>query len=123
MRHLSIVLFLATLMASLAWLAPATAQTGAPTVSAKRAQAERNAVELKQGMTSAEVQQLLGKPQRTALRSNGGAPSSAGQGTLQWTYVWNNSGMSSSSERTLSVDFAAKAADQWLVDGWGWNGY
>ena len=119
----SILVVLATLVTSPAWLAPATAQTGAPAVSAKRAQAERNAVDLKQGMTIQEVQQLLGKPQRTALRSNGGAPSSAGQGTLQWTYVWNNSGTSSSSERTLIVDFAAKAADQWLVNGWGWNGY
>ena len=123
MRYLSILLFLTTLVASLAWLAPANAQTGAPTASAKRAQAERNAVDLKQGMTIEEVQQLLGKPQRTALRSDWGAPSSAGRGTLQWTYVWNNPGMSSSSERTLIVDFAAKAAEQWLVNGWGWNGY
>ena len=123
MRRLTILVFVATLVASLAWLAPANAQTGAPTASAKRAQAERNAVDLKQGMTIEDVQQLLGKPQRTALRSNGAAASSAGQGTLQWTYVWNNSGMSSSSERTLVVDFAAKAADQWLVNGWGWNGY
>lgn len=122
MRHLSILVFLATLVASLAWLAPANAQTGAPTASARRAQAERNAVDLKQGMTIEEVQKLLGKPQRTTLRSSGSVSSTMGQGALQWTYVWNNGGgMSSSSERTLSVDFAAKAADQWLVNGWSWN--
>jgi len=122
MRRLPILVFLAALLSSLAWLAPASAQSGGPAAT-KRAQTERNAVDLKQGMTVEEVQQLLGKPQRTALRSNGAASSVAGQGTLQWTYVWNSAGMSSSSERTLSVDFAAKAADQWLVNGWGWNGY
>ena len=112
MRRLLILVFLAAFLPSLAWLAPANAEAGGTTASPKRAQAERNAVDLKQGMTTEEVQHLLGKPQRTALRSNG----------LQWTYVWSNAGMSSSSERTLSVDFAAKA-DQWLVNGWGWNGY
>jgi hypothetical protein len=123
MKRPPILLFLAAFMASLAWLTPANAQTAGPSASAKRAQAERNAVDLKQGMTTQEVQQLLGKPQRTTLRSNG-ASSAQGQGALQWTYVWSSGGsMSSSSERTLSVDFAAKAADQWLVNGWGWNGY
>jgi hypothetical protein len=120
MRRLPILVFLAALLPSMAWLTPASAQSGAAT---PKRQAERNAVDLKQGMTIEEVQQLLGKPQRTALRSNGAASNVAGQGTLQWTYVWNSAGMSSSSERTLSVDFAAKAADQWLVNGWGWNGY
>lgn len=122
MRRLPILVFLAAFLSSLAWLAPANAQAGGATASPKRAQAERNAVDLKQGMTIEDVQRLLGKPQRTALRSNGSS-SGAGQGTLQWTYIWNSAGMSSSSERTLSVDFAAKAADQWLVNGWGWNGY
>ena len=75
-------------------------------------------------MTIQEVQQLLGEPQRTTLRSNGGASSATGQAALQWTYVWNSGGgMSSSSQRTLSVDFAAKTAEQWLVNSWGWNGY
>jgi hypothetical protein len=133
MRRLPILVLVAAFLPALAWLAPANAQAGAPaaawltpatvtpaTVQAaapaaapKRVQSERNAVDLKQGMTVGEVQKLLGKPQRTALRSNG----------LQWTYVWSGAGMSSSSERTLSVDFSAKAADQWLVNGWGWNGY
>ena len=119
-----ILVLVAALMASLVSLTPANAQSGGPTASAKRAQAERNAVDLKQGMTLEEVQQLLGKPQRTTLRSSGGPSSTTAQGGLQWIYVWNSGGgMSSSSERTLSVDFAAKAANQWLVSGWGWNGY
>ena len=98
---------------------PALAQGAAPS----RAQAERNAVELKQGMTPDEVQQLLGKPRRTALRGTGGAGSAPWQGTLQWTYVWAGATPSSSSERSLQVDFAAKAADQWSVNGWGWSNY
>ena len=87
------------------------------------AQAERNAVELKQGMTPEEVQQLLGKPRRTALRSSGGPANSPWQGTLQWTYVWNGAASSSSSERSLSIEFAAKTAEQWYVNGWGWSNY
>ena len=106
MRPLPILVLLAALLPALA-----NAQSSTPGATSKRAQAERNAVDLKQGMTVEEVQKLLGKPQRTALRSNG----------LQWTYVWSSAGLSSSSERTLSVEFAAKAADQWLVNGWGWN--
>ena len=122
MRRLPTLVFLSAFLSSLVWLAPASAQSAGP-ATAKRAQAERNAVDLKQGMTVDEVQQLLGKPQRTALRSTGAVSSGPGQGALQWTYVWNSTALSSSSERTLSVDFSAKAADQWLVNGWGWNGY
>jgi hypothetical protein len=44
-------------------------------------QAERNAIELKQGMKLEEVEKLLGKPKRASA----GEPS---QGTLQWSYVW-----------------------------------
>ena len=115
MRHLPILILLAALLPSVAWLAPASAESGVPAAAPKRAQAERNAVDLKQGMTVGDVQKLLGKPQRTTLRSN----------SLQWTYVWASGGASSSSssERTLSVDFSTKATDQWLVSGWGWNGY
>ena len=71
-----------------------------------------------------EHRKLLGKPQRTALRSSGAVASAPWQGSLHWTYVWSDRAASSSSEqRTLSVEFAAKAADQWFVNGWGWNGY
>jgi hypothetical protein len=84
-------------------------------------QAERKAVDLKQGMTPAEVQQLLGKPRRTALRAESSS-AQAGQGTLQWTYAWGG-GTSSSSERTLQVDFVSKTAGQWAVNGWDWPNY
>ena len=123
MRRLPILVLLAALLPSLAWLAPASAQSSGSGASPSRAQAERNAVDLKQGMTPDEVQQLLGKPRRTALRGNGGSPSSPYQGTLQWTYVWTGSAPSSSSERSLNIEFAAKAADQWSVNAWGWNNY
>ena len=52
-----------------------------------------------------------------------GAGSAPWQGTLQWTYVWAGGTPSSSSERSLQVDFAAKAADQWSVNSWGWSNY
>jgi outer membrane protein assembly factor BamE (lipoprotein component of BamABCDE complex) len=109
------------LAAALAWLSPALAQSSGPGAAPSRAQAERNAVDLKQGMTQDEVQQLLGKPRRTALRGNGGLAST--QGTLQWTYVWSGPAPSSSSERSLQIDFAAKAVDQWIVNSWGWSNY
>jgi hypothetical protein len=83
---------------------------------------ERNAVELRQGMTPEEVQKLLGKPRRTALRADGGYAGSPTQGTLQWTYVWGASN-AASSERVLQVDFAGKGAGQWSVNGWGWPGH
>lgn len=80
------------------------------------AQAERNSVSLKQGMTLEEVQKLLGKPKRTALKNTGNAASEAWQGTLQWTYVW-------SPDHTLQVVFAAKTPDQWYVNSWDWSTY
>jgi outer membrane protein assembly factor BamE (lipoprotein component of BamABCDE complex) len=112
MRRLPTLFLLAALLPLFAWPDPALAQASRP--NASLAQAERSAVDLKQGMTPDEVQQLLGKPRRTALRGT----------ALQWTYVWNGSGASSStSERSLSVEFAAKAADLWYVNGWGWANY
>jgi hypothetical protein len=116
--------FAAVFLSSLAWLAPAAAQAAGPGATPSRAQAERNAVDLKQGMSLEDVLQLLGKPQRTALRSNGTGAASPSQASLHWTYIWNDRAASSSSDqRTLSVEFAAKAADQWFVNGWGWNSY
>lgn len=96
--------------------APALAQAARPST-LSIAQAERNTVELKHGMTPEEVRELLGKPRRTALRA-----SSPGQGTLQWIYVWN-AGAASSSERSLSIDFAAKGTEQWTVNSWDWSTY
>ena len=120
MKRLPTLVLLAALLPSFAWTAPAFAQVARPATSL--AQAERNAVELKQGMTLDEVQQLLGKPRRTTLKSTGGA-NAPWQGTLQWIYVWNGSAASSSLERSLNIEFAAKAADQWQVNGWGWANY
>jgi len=105
---------LPTLLLTAALLLPAAVFAQAARPNASFAHVERNAVDLKQGMTPEEVQQLLGKPRRTALRSS----------ALQWIYVWNGSSFaSSSSERSLSVEFAAKAADQWFVNGWSWENY
>lgn len=85
------------------------------------AQAERIAVDLRRGMTLEEVQKLLGKPRRTALKPPGfGGTSESQQGSLQWTYTWTGP---SQSERNLLVTFAGKAPEQWLVNGWDWTGY
>lgn len=83
------------------------------------AQFERQAVGLKQGMTPDEVEKLLGRPKRTALRNSGGGRESS-QGSLEWTYAWRNA---SDSERSLQVVFMNKTPDQWLVNTWGWSGY
>jgi predicted phage gp36 major capsid-like protein len=112
----STLILLAALWASLAWIAPAGAQPTRPGVNASFAQAERNSVELKQGMTLEEVQKLLGKPKRTALRNTGSSAGEPWQGALQWTYAW-------SPERTLQVVFAAKTPEQWYVNSWDWSNY
>src|SRR5688572_16889523 len=115
MRPLPTMVFLAALAATLAWMAPAGAQAPRAGAQASFGQAERNSVDLKQGMTLEEVQKLLGKPKRTALKSAGSA-TEPWQGTLQWTYAWNP-------DRTLQVVFAAKTADQWYVNSWDWSSY
>jgi outer membrane protein assembly factor BamE (lipoprotein component of BamABCDE complex) len=117
MTRLATLVLVAALLPSLAWLAPACAQGSASGSTTSRAQAERNTIELKQGMTPDEVRELLGKPRRTALRSDGGSAAA-----LQWTYVWSDA-RSSSSERSLSVEFAAKAAEEWFVKSWSWSVY
>jgi len=104
------------------WLlsVPAGAQSSRPAATTSLAQAERNSVDLKQGMTLEEVQTLLGKPKRTALRNSGNTPSQPWAGTLQWTYSWSGA---SSSSRNLQVVFAAKAPEQWYVNSWDWTDY
>jgi hypothetical protein len=82
-------------------------------------QAERRAVDLKQGMTPGEVQKLLGKPRRTALKNTGYSSADA-QGTLQWIYTWTGT---SQAERNLQVTFVSKSPEAWLVNGWDWSGY
>jgi len=111
------MLFLAALLLPLAWIPPALAEPSRPAANVSLAQAERNAVELKQGMSVEEVERLLGKPRRTALKANG-SPAKI-QGPLQWTYIWSGS----SGQGTLQVEFAAKAPDAWYVDGWEWRNY
>jgi hypothetical protein len=121
MRPLATSMLLAALLPSLAWIPSAGAQAVRPVENLTYAQAERRAIDLKQGMTPDEVQQLLGKPKRTALRSSSGYSGTAeSQGTLQWTYGWSSA---SQSERNLQVTFVSKSPDQWLVNGWDWSGY
>lgn len=98
----------------LAAIAPAAAQ--APQALYNPARLERNAVELKAGMTLEEVQKLLGKPKRTALKAAGGFAGESANGTLQWTYAW-------SAEQSLHIVFAARTAGEWLVTSWDWSGY
>jgi hypothetical protein len=123
LKVILLALLLAAIAGMLGWFTPADAQSIRAAPSASRVQAERAAVDLKQGMTTEEVQQLLGKPWRTELSTNGGAANTAPQGTLRWTYTWIGSASSSSSERSLNIDFSAKAAEQWAVSGWSWSTY
>jgi hypothetical protein len=113
------MMLLAALVASPGWMPDADAQ--APGAGAHPVKAERNAVDLRQGMKLEEVENLLGKPKRTTLKHTGSSvlsnsTSEASQGTLQWTYVW-------APERTLHVMFAAKTPDQWYVNSWDWSTY
>lgn len=115
MRLLLLAMLVAILLAASGWFSHASAQAKRAVAGASGAVTERAAVELKQGMTLAEVQQLLGKPWRTALTNSGSA------GTLRWTYSWPSS--TSVAERNLNIDFAAKAPEQWAVSGWSWSTY
>ena len=119
-KRLPTFLLIAALLASLAWISPASAQASRPAPALTLAQAERNAVELKQGMSAEEVQKLLGKPKRTALKNGGSAAGQPWHGTLHWTYTW---GGSSASEGNLQVVFAAKEPEKWYVDSWEWARY
>jgi hypothetical protein len=84
-------------------------------------QAERRAIELRQGMTVQEVEKLLGKPRRTALKAEGYAGArDASPGTLHWTYAWAGGPQP---DRLLQVVFATKGTEGWLVSSWDWAGY
>ena len=111
---------LAGFLPALAWIGPAGAQTARPVASQTLAQAERTSVDLKQGMTLDEVQKMLGKPRRTALKSHGGSTTPMSQGNLQWTYIWPSA---SSSPASLQIDFVAKTPEQWYVNSWEWGTY
>ena len=99
--------------------APASAQSARPASVLTAAQAERKSVELRQGMSSEEVEKLLGKPRRTALK-NGASTSAPGHGTWQWIYSWPGT---YSSQGSLNVTFAAATQDQWRVNSWEWSTY
>lgn len=109
-------LLLVAVLSSPGWMAPARAQAPRPGEKPSLAQAERNAVDLQQGMTLDAVRDLLGKPKRTALKTETSYRSEAGKGTLHWTYDWGPG-------RTLQVVFAAKAPEQWQVSSWEWASY
>jgi hypothetical protein len=116
MKHLVTVVLFGAL---LTWVPLAGAQSSRPAAGLSVAQAERNAVDLKQGMSAEEVQRLLGKPGRTALKNNDGSSSAPSQGTLQWTYNWS----STSTAAILHVKFAAKTPEAWVVNSWEWASY
>jgi len=113
-------MYLAALLPLLAAISPAGAQAQRPGENLSYAQAERRAIDLKQGMTADEVQKLLGKPKRTALKTSSYGAAADSQGTLQWTYNWSSP---SQSERNLQVTFVSKSPEQWLVNSWDWSGY
>ena len=117
--RLFVLALLGALSLSLVLNLPASAQTQRPAAGLSASQAERKSVELKQGMSSEEVEKLLGKPRRTALK-NGGSSGAPGQGTLQWTYTWPGT---SSTQGTLNVSFGAATQDQWRVNSWEWSSY
>ena len=92
-----------------------------PKATLSLARAERLAVDLKQGMSAEEVEKLLGKPKRTALKGQGYSGVSDTQpGNLQWTYSWTST---SHSDRSLQIVFASKSPERWLVNSWDWSGY
>lgn len=112
---------IASTLCCLLWYgAGASAQSGPPKA-LRLSQAERMAIELRQGMTLKEVEKLLGKPRRTALRADAyGGSREASPGTLQWTYSWPGA---TEPQRTLRVNFASNAPERWLVSGWDWESY
>jgi len=117
MKPLRIKIFLPAMLSCLLYSAGTVAQAVYPKA-LTLTQTEQRAVDLKQGMTPEEVEKLLGKPKRTALRAQVGLHES--QGSLQWTYTWSSP---SQSDRSLQVVFATKAPERWLVNSWDWTGY
>ena len=100
------------------WNGSAYGQPVRPAPTASLAQTERVAVALRQGMSSDEVQKLLGKPRRTSLRDVGSMASVPTPGTLQWLYSWEGADRAS-----LRVDFAPKAQGEWVVASWEWASF
>jgi len=116
MKHLVTVVLLGALLPCVPL---AGAQSARPAAGLTVAQAERSAVDLKHGMSAEEVERLLGKPRRTALKSNGGSSSPPSQGTLRWTYNWS----SGTTPAILYVEFSSKTPEAWFVNSWEWATY
>lgn len=118
MRRLPVpfVLALSLLIVAAAGAARVIAQDAGADDGITVAQAEKLAAGLRQGMSLDDVQRLLGKPEQTALQSDGTEPSQNSKGTLQWSYRWTNAGKS---ER-LRVDFTAQHLEAYQVIGWHW---
>jgi len=95
---------------------PALAQDAAPESGASLAQGEKLAASLRQGMSIDEVLKLLGKPQQTALQSDGAAPNLPSKGTLQWSYLWNGA----AKPARLRVDFTGQPLEPYQVSSWQW---
>jgi hypothetical protein len=117
MNHLRVLFFLVALLPSFTWAAPASVESPRLPENLNFGEAERRAVDLRQGMSIEDVHALLGKPRRTMLKNNGGSASP--QGTLQWTYNWAGS----SPPASLRVDFASKTPNTWYVNSWEWSNY
>jgi hypothetical protein len=120
MKHTLGLLLLAAIVLGPGSARSAHAQANRTAAPASAGQAERNAVELEQGMSLADVQRLLGKPRRTSLKDNGGFTAASSQASLRWTYVWSRP---LSSDNVLNVDFIAKAPAEWFVNSWEWTSY
>lgn len=119
MKTLHTVALLTISWIGLTGMPPANAQAIRAVPDLTLVQAERMAVELKQGMSADEVRTLLGKPRRTELRSEGGSSNTAAQGTLQWTYTWG----SSQGPASLHVHFSSKTREAWSVNAWEWTAF
>ena len=113
------MVFLGSLSLSPCLSPPVAAQTPRSVAGLSAAQAERKSVELRQGMSSEEVEQLLGTPRRTMLK-NGASAGAPGQATLQWTYSWPGT---YSTQGSLNVVFGATTQEQWRVHSWEWSSY
>jgi len=116
MKQIFISLCRTAMVPLLLWVGSADAQVSPSEATLSLAQAEHNAADLKQGMTVDEVQKLLGKPTRTALKSDSNSAATPSKGTLQWTYSWS----SASSQGSLRVEFISKSLEEWYVNSWQW---
>jgi hypothetical protein len=116
----NLILLTALTAAAFAATAPVLAQTRDGRSHITLINAERQSIELTQGMSAEEVERLLGKPKRTALKQGPAASADPSAGSLQWNYIWTDTSQRDSS---LQVVFTRKPAGQWLVESWGWNAY